>query len=110
RALGQRVAEPEEGRRAIAEAKAQLPLVPGALESMSVATILRMLDNPDAALGLAHLYRAESLIELEQGQLTAAERAGKRALQFFAAADTQAISEEDATSFRALSDRFSVRL
>jgi hypothetical protein len=109
RALGLRATSPEEARQAIGAAKAQLPLVPGALESMSTGTILRMLDSPDAALGLAHLYRAESLVEFEQGQLTAAAHAAKRALQFFAAVPRDQISDEDQAAFRTFADTFSVR-
>jgi hypothetical protein len=103
RAMGMRVQSPEEALQLIEQAKAQLPLVPGMLDAMSAASVLKMLDNPGAALALAQLYRAQALAHAQQGQLLAAERAAKRALRFFEESQrTAAASDEDLEAFREL--------
>jgi hypothetical protein len=100
RAMGMRVQSPGEALQLIEQAKAQLPLVPGMLDAMSAASVLKLLDNPGAALALAQLYRAEALARCEQGQLLAAERAARRAQRFFAESQrTAAASDDDVLAF-----------
>jgi hypothetical protein len=100
RAIGMRKRSPEEALELIEDAKAQLPFVPGTLEVMSVGTVLKMLDHPQAAIGLAQLYRAQALVQMQLGQHALAQRAGRRALQFFGEVQrTAAASVEDEDVF-----------
>ena len=103
RALGLRAKNPDEALETIEAAKRALPLVPGAHDSLSAATVLELLGGIETALGLAQLYRAEAEVRAQLGDPEAASRSARRALQFFVeAARGGPISESETALFREL--------
>jgi hypothetical protein len=107
RALGLRATHPEEALQAIEDAKRGLPLVPGALESMSMATVVELLGGAEPALGLAHLYRAEAEVRAQLQDEAAATRCARRALRILTTARLgNDLTPQDRDAFRTLAGTF----
>jgi hypothetical protein len=107
RALGLRAKQPEQALQAIEDAKRGLPLVPGALDSMSIATVLELLGGAEPALGLAHLYRVEAEVRAQLHDAQAAKRCARRALRILSTARLgDQLSAEDRAAFGALASAY----